>query len=90
VRWLRAAVALIGVLLLAGCGVPVDIHPGDVDGAFPHPEDYALIHMEYALEDDSSCFQCHAEDQDSWPEDATNLHCSYCHAYPPVHLEDEE
>ncbi len=77
----------VALLPLLACGVPVESGSGGIGGPFPHAEDYVRIHMEDAEEDDSVCFLCHAQDEDGQPEDATNLHCSFCHAYPPVHLE---
>lgn len=87
----RPAPALLTlVLLMAGCGVPVDVTQGYATGPFPHPEDYSRLHMEDAEEDDSTCFGCHGVDEDDLIEGSSTLHCSLCHAYPPVHIEDDE
>ena len=91
-RWIQglSAAAIPLLLLLVGCGVPVDVTPGYGSGAFPHPAGYSRLHMEDAEEGDSACFECHGEDEDTQVEGSSALHCSLCHAYPPVHLEDDE
>jgi len=87
-RWLAAA-GIAALLAAAGCGVPVDLQPGDGEGGFPHPDDYVREHMDDAEQDDEGCFDCHGVDSDDPIEGSTTLHCSLCHAYPPVHLGDE-
>ncbi len=90
-RWIsRTLLACALGLAVGSCGVPVDVTEGYGSGGFPHPEGYSRLHMEDVEEDDTACFECHAEDEDGRIEGTSVYHCSLCHAYPPVHLEDEE
>ena len=78
------------VLAVVGCGVPVDVHPDDPSGSFPHPEGYSRLHMDDALDDDTACLECHGADEDEQVVGSPALHCSLCHTYPPYHFGDDE
>lgn len=86
----RSLTSLAVTLLLIGCGVPVVVNEVSGTGGFPHEEAYSRVHMEYAEQDDTGCFQCHAVDEESLTEDQSPLHCSLCHDYPPIPIEIEE
>jgi hypothetical protein len=86
----RATLLLVGSLALAGCGVPIEGQPGIDGGPFPHEEDYIRVHMDDAEVDDGACLVCHGADEDEQVAGSSALHCSLCHAYPPIHVEADE
>lgn len=80
-RW----VALVAVLLIgAACGRPYPASDGDLEGAFPHDDEWVLGgHWDGGRNDLDICLICHeeeAEEEVDYSEDPPP--CDVCHSWP--------
>ena len=93
---LRTAAALAALVAIAavGCGTPYPASDGDIEGYFPHDEDWVLGgHWEGGRESKETCLLCHeelAEEEVDYTDEPPP--CNVCHSWPlpPRPASDDE